>query len=371
MKKSTINVLFLVPNLRVANGVASYAINYFRLLRHEGVHVDFVLFREAGSPYYDEIKDAGCSYYVMPEFRHPLKHVKACRKIIREGHYDIVHDNTLLVSVPLMWTAKLRRVPVRILHSHSARLGETPHSQKRNKCFMSILRASANARAACSDVAAKNMFGDKDYYFVPNIVAEDKLHFSEEKREEVRKARNAGDKKIIGTVGRIAPPKNPMFALEIFKALLSKGSDVEYWWIGSGALDEEFKTEVEKLGLSDRVKILGNRTDVPDLYQGMDLFLLPSLFEGMPVTGIEAQVMGLPCVVSDTITKDMVFTDLVNFVSLEKSAEEWADVVLNILKQKPERRSHKNDLEKSPFSEKEAGKRLADIYRELLKAKGR
>lgn len=362
----TIKVLLLLPNLHVANGVASYAMIYFRQLNYDTVHMDFAVYANLETPYVAEIEAAGGHVFVLPPMKNLTAHCKACRELLRNGHYDIVHDNTLINSIPLMAEAKRQNVPVRILHSHNSKLGEMRYKEIRNQLFLPFLKNTANYYAACSDLAAKAMFEDEEYEFIPNIVDADKYHFDESIRKRIRHDMNADDKKVIATVGRAAVQKNPFFALDVFDLVADKMSEAEYWWIGSGPLDKEVADYAGKLKHADRVQLLGSRDDMRELYQAIDLFFLPSIFEGLPVTGVEAQAMGLPCVISNTVTKEVVYTDLVDFISLGKSKEDWANAVCEKLSGINKRRDRNVELQSSKFSSTNADVFLESYYRKLL-----
>ena len=318
----------LVPSMKIANGVATFAMNYFRGVNQEKIRIDFVAFQDGPSPYYEEIQLANSQCYKMTSFKHIIPHIKECVSIIEKGDYDIIHDNTLLVSIPLMWIAKKMKVPVRILHSHSSQLGETAFKKMRNRLFLPALKASATDYMACSESAGKALFGNAYSTFVPNIVNEKSLLFSEKKRSKVREKMGASDKYIVGTVGRMAFQKNPFFALEVIKEAVKLLPNIEYWWIGNGPLESEIKKRIQEEGLDNNVKLLGEREDVEDLYQALDVLFLPSLFEGLPIVGIEAQVMGLPCVMSDNITKELLFTELVHYKSLKDTAHSCAEFIV-------------------------------------------
>ena len=364
--KKQIRVLMLVPNLRVSNGVASFAMNYFRSLDHSKIHMDFALYNDISTPYYNEIKDLGSSYYVLPSMKCAFQHFRECRRILEIGKYDILHDNTLLISIPLMLEAKQFGVPVRLLHSHNSKLGETAKKELRNRFFSSLLMKNATDYAACSKLAAKALIGDKEYHFVPNVVSAKRLCYQTAKRNEIRQTMNAKDKIVIGSVGRLAEQKNPHFALEVISALVKMEPSIEYWWIGSGPLDKDFEQAIVERKLQKYVRQLGSREDVPDLYQAMDLFFLPSHFEGLPVTSIEAQAMGLPCIISDSVTDELVYTDLVSFVSLNEPIEVWANVLRNQMNRIACRRSYLKELQTSVFSSESAGEYLISLYNALL-----
>lgn len=355
----------LLPNLRVSNGVTSYAMNYFRELDHAKVQMDFAVYRKRENPYEPEIEAAGGHIFLLPPFKHIGRHFKACESILKSGHYDVIHDNSVLVTYPMMRVAK-KYVPVRILHSHSSKLGETDRKEKRNAFFLPFLRRQANAYAACSDLAAKAMFGDANYELIPNVVCAENYHFDSYIRDRVRAEMGAAGKKIIATVARVAEQKNPFFALDVFDIVADREPTAQYWWVGSGPLEQKVAEYAAKLKHSDRVRFLGSRNDMKELYQAIDLFFLPSIFEGLPVTGVEAQAMGLPCVISDSVTKEVVYTDLVQFVSLQESKERWADVVCLGLEKAGRRCDRTEELLTSKFSSRNAGAFLEGYYRRLV-----
>lgn len=365
---SEIRVLMVVPNLRVSNGVASFAMNYYRKLDHDLIHMDFVIISDKGSPYYEEIKSNGNKIFVLPSItRNPLSHVEYCEQMIKDGHYDIIHDCVPLKSLLIMTSAKKYRVPVRILHSHSAKLGETNGKEKLSKMFIPFLRRTATDYFACSGEAAEALFPGKKYTFIPNVIDSKKFQYDANKRKRIRREMNAVNKVIVATVGRPSYQKNPIFALNVMSEVIRQNPNVEYWWIGSGAMDDDLRHGVSERHIEDNVRLLGSRDDIVDLYQTIDIFFLPSRFEGLPVTGIEAQAMGLPSVISNTITKEMAYTDLVEYVPLDAPIETWIEAIEKQINRIPERRSYTKELENSVFSIENAGYRLESLYEEKLK----
>jgi glycosyltransferase involved in cell wall biosynthesis len=366
--KDKMKVLMVVFNLSVANGVSSYVMNYYRNLDHKKVAMDFVIYQDVDTPYYAEIEKNGDRIFKVPSIKNIKEHMAFSKNIIRNGQYDIVHDNILILSYFLMHYAKNYNVPVRILHSHNSRLGETKYKELRNKMFMPLLLAQVNTYFACSDLAAKGMFGNAAYTFIPNVISSERINYDETIRCAVRKDFDVDNKLVIGTVGRLAYQKNPFYALDVIAELHKINPNIQYWWIGNGPLENEVKAHAKKLGLDDAVKFLGRRSDVEKLYPAMDIFFLPSKFEGLPVTGIEAQAVGLPCLVSDTVTKEFVFTDLVQFFPLYESPIKTAKM-LNLINIETEKRNkYKDVLEKSKFADQRAGMNLLDIYHKLYRS---
>lgn len=367
MKK--IKVLMLVPNLFVANGVASFVMNYLRNLNHDEVQVDIASYKEGDSIYYTEVEAAGGKMFFLPGIKNLPEHVKVCNKILSDGRYDIIHDNTLHISIPMMWCAKRAGVRVRILHSHNSKMGETRIKELRNKAFRPVLCSLATDYLACSELAGQAMFGKRTFTVLPNVIQTERYHFDENVRVLVRQEMNATDKFVVGTVGRLADQKNPFFAIDVFKCLLKIVSNAEYWWIGSGPLEEAVKDYINQKGLSENVRLLGSRNDVVNLYQGMDMFFLPSLFEGLSIVTVEAQAMGLPCVVSDVIPPEAEYTELLKRCSLQDSIEAWVEKIRNTQIKKTERKQYQEYLSESVFSDVGCGNRLKKIYERCLSEK--
>lgn len=364
-----IKVLMLVPNLFVANGVASFVMNYLRNLNHDEVQVDIVSYKEGDSVYYAEVEAAGGKMFFLPGIKNLPEHVKVCNKILSDGRYDIIHDNTLHISIPMMWCAKKAGVPVRILHSHNSKMGETPAKAFRNRFFLPVLRSLATNYAACSQLAGRAMFEDQEFTVIPNVIQTEKYRFDPTMRKSVQQKMNATDKFVVGTVGRLAEQKNPFFAIDVFKCLLKNVPNAEYWWVGNGPLEERVKTYIEEKKLTKYIKLLGSRNDTVELYQGMDVFFLPSLFEGLSIVTVEAQAMGLPCVVSDVIPPEAEYTELLKRCSLQDSIEAWVEKIRNTQIKKTERKQYQEYLSESVFSDVGCGNRLKKIYERCLSEK--
>lgn len=359
----------LVPNLFVANGVASFVMNYLRNLNHDEVQVDIVSYKEGDSVYYAEVEAAGGKMFFLPGIKNLPEHVKVCNKILSDGRYDIIHDNTLHISIPMMWCAKKAGVPVRILHSHNSKMGETPAKAFRNRFFLPVLRSLATNYAACSQLAGRAMFEDQEFTVIPNVIQTEKYRFDPTMRKSVQQKMNATDKFVVGTVGRLAEQKNPFFAIDVFKCLLKNVPNAEYWWVGNGPLEERVKTYIEEKKLTKYIKLLGSRNDTVELYQGMDVFFLPSLFEGLSIVTVEAQAMGLPCVVSDVIPPEAEYTELLKRCSLQDSIEAWVEKIRNTQIKKTERKQYQEYLSESVFSDVGCGNRLKKIYERCLSEK--
>lgn len=368
-----IRVLMVTSTIGVCDGVSTFVMNYCRQLDWDHICVDIATYDEkaldSGSPYIKQIEGMGGRIFCLPGLSNIRRHFSELSRILDEGHYDVIHNNTLIQTIPLMAMAKKKKIPVRILHSHSTRLSSDGVKRIRNRLLLPVLLGCTTHYCACAEAAGRAMFGKKPFRVIPNILCAEDWHFDADARDRVRSAMNVGENKVIGTVGRTSTEKNPFFALDVIRELLKIAPQTEYWWIGDGPLDDSMHEYADKIGISGAVRFLGRRNDMRDLYQAMDCFFLPSLFEGLPMTGVEAQAMGLPMAVSDTVTKEMVYTDLVSFISLTEEKEDWARQINALLSRNVNREEYHDKLRKSAFSSDCCGERLQSIYREMLRAK--
>ena len=364
-----IKVLMVLSNLRVSNGVASFAINYYRKLNHDEISMNFITYKNIESPYIEEIERCGGKVYTLPPVSRPVSHIKECLRILKTGKYDIIHDNTLLISLPLMECAA-HMVKYRVLHSHSCKLSNKDIHELRNRLFVGALLKTFNYFAACSEKAGRTLFGGKNFSIIPNIINAKRFRYDKEKRERIRKQENCSGKIIVGTVGRLTDAKNPTFAIDCMELVLAQHPNVEYWWIGSGELDREVADIVASKGLSDRIRLFGSRRDIEDLYQAMDLYMLPSKSEGFGLSCLEAQAAGLFCVVSDQFPPEINVTGNVEFVSLSLDKTQWAERIGKHLKMCIDRTHASDAIKNSLYSDSTAAYQLMDFYRNILASRG-
>ncbi|PYG86558.1 glycosyltransferase involved in cell wall biosynthesis [Ruminiclostridium sufflavum DSM 19573] len=361
-------VLYVVPNLRIAHGVASYAMNYYRNIDKEKIHIDFFLLKSIETPYYDEIKNSGGKIYVLPDYKSNLKKAfKYIDCILKEEKHDIIHCNVVNSGIPFLYYAKKNKIPVRILHSHGTKSAEKKWKEIRNNILSPISKHYANTYFACSKMAGDYLFKGKSYTVINNAIDIERFIYNQDIRDSLRKELKVEDKFVLGTVGRLCEQKNPKFAIKVFAELLKTNPNAVYWWIGTGPLDNKIKDYVHRIGIEKSVFFLGNRTDVNQLYQAMDVLFLPSLYEGLPVAGIEGQISGLPMLVSDTVTHEMKITDNVRYITLDKSLDEWVNEIINISKQ-TNRNLDIQKLIEAGYEIKASTQKLSDKYCDLIKS---
>ncbi len=348
-------------------GIESLLMNIYRNIDREKVQFDFLLHRPYEGCYEKEVLEMGGKIYKTPAFN-PFKMRRfnnSIEKVLREHpEYKVIHAHSELNYWPLK-IAKKVGLPTRIAHSHNAK------TVVNLKYFFFLyekifIKKYCTDMFMCSTPAGVWTFGEKAVksnkaVFIKNGIEVDKYRYNESIRNDVRKEFGLDNKFVIGHVGRFMQQKNHDFLLDIFKSIHDKRQDSVLVLIGDGRLMDDVKNKINELGLTDSVIILGHRSDVNRLMQGFDLFLLPSLWEGLPVTGIEAQSAGLPIIMSDVITKEVNVTGNIDYISLNSSAEFWADSVLNKFSTF-ERKDTSQQVIDSGFDIKTTAKWLEDFY---------
>ena len=222
----------------------------------------------------------------------------------------------------------------------------------------------------CSELAGRWLFGDKAYdsgkvYLLNNAIDLDKFKYNKSLRKEKRKELGISDDTlVIGHIGRFVAQKNHTFLIDIFNELHKKNPSSLLLLVGQGPLMEEIKNKVKELKLNDSVRFLGQRNDVNELYQAFDVFCLPSLYEGLPVVGVEAQASGLLCILSNAMTKETKVLDITKFMSLNNTPREWADSILDDVKRYKIIDSSK-EMRSKNFYIKEEAKKLEKYYLNL------
>lgn len=325
-------ILYVVKNMRISNGVASYIMNYYRrIIKKKNVSIDFLIVSDVGSPYYDEIHKHGSNIYIMPSFKEPIRMFKFLNKIFKDNHYDILHSNVFNSNFLIAYIAKKNGVPVRILHSHATKNGDNLLKIIRNKPFQFMSIYFSNYLFACSEMAGKQIYKTKKFYVINNAIDLEKFKFSNDLRNEIRgENKIEKDELIISTVGRLTIQKNPYFILEIISILSKQNIKFQFWWFGNGDLDNKIKNKANEMELNDYIKFFGSIDDVYKYYNAMDIFILPSLYEGLPIVGIEAQANGLRCIFSDNITDETKLYEKTLFLPIE-SAEVWCNTIIRCI----------------------------------------
>ncbi len=336
-------VLFFVDRM-LKGGIQSLVIEIVRNINKEKVHIDFLLLDD-GNEYDLEntLKDLGCEVYKLNGIwvNTPLdfvKYIKALDNFFKEHNdYDVIHMHSSSKNYMVLKKAKKYGIPVRIAHSHNIDFQtKNPIKKFLGNIFKSFLKKYATDYFACSKIAGEWLFGEKivnseKFYVIHNAIDYDKFKFNEEKRNKIRKELDVKDDElVIGHVGRFTNQKNHDFLIDIFYEMYKINQNIRLLLIGKGENEELIKIKVKKLNLENLVMFLGFKKDVYNYYQAMDVFLLPSKYEGLPVTLVEAQANGLPIFTSKKVVSDEVkLCDNLYFIELDKKPEEWAKEILS------------------------------------------
>lgn len=356
----------------VGGGVESVVMNYYRHIDRNKIQFDFICDDDSTNIPYEEIENLGGKVILIPPYQKIFKYHKKLKKVLKEGNYKIVHSHVNTLSVFSLWAAKSAGIPVRIAHSHST----TNKKEKKKNLLKQVLRPFSKVFATdymcCSELAGRWQFGNKEYdngnvYLLNNAIDLEKFKYDEKVRKSKRKELNIDDDTlVIGHIGRFVPVKNHDFLLDIFEKINIKHADSILLLAGQGPLEQKIKNKVKKLNLNEKVKFLGQRNDVSELYQAFDVFLLPSLYEGLPVVGIEGQASSLLCYFSDEMTKETKILDTTKFMSISQSAELWSDDILKNVK-KYKRINTIKKMSDEGFNIKKEADKLKKYYFNLLK----
>ena len=355
----------------LGGGVESVVMNYYRNIDRNKVQFDFLCSESSTDIPYEEIEKLGGRVFIVPNYTKVVKYQKELQKIFKENNYKIVHSHISTMSIFPLRAAKKAGVPIRIAHSHST----TNKKEKKKNLLKQVLRPFSRVYATdymcCSELAGRWLFGDKEYdkgnvYLLNNAIDLDKFKFDEKVRKTKRKELGIGDDTfVIGHIGRFVEQKNHRFLIDIFNYIHKKNSNSLLLLVGQGPLKKEIENKVKELKLNDSVRFLGQRNDVNELYQAFDVFLLPSLYEGLPVVGVEAQATGLLCELSNDMTKETKVLDTTRFISLNTSAEEWATIILDDYS-RFKRHDTTYEITKKNFNIKNETSKLENEYSELL-----
>ena len=342
-------------------GLETMLMNYYRAIDRTKVQFDFLTHRDFRADYDDEIEALGGRIYRLPNLNPFSKtYLGALDRFFSEHpEYHIVHSHLDCMSGIPLKAAKKHGVPVRIGHAHNS---NQPRDAKYllKLLYKREIARNATQLFACSEEAGRWMFGGADYCVLNNAIDAVKYSYDIDTRTDVRRSLGLPeDGVVVGHVGRFDPQKNHSFLLNIFAQM---PGDARLLLVGDGVLRHDAEQQAEKLGIRDRVFFMGVRSDVDRLLQAMDVFLMPSLFEGLPVSIVEAQAAGLPCLISDKVPIECRKTDLVTQISLAASPAEWAEAVLSAAKMP--RRDTLEQIRKAGFDIKANAEWLMEFYME-------
>lgn len=357
-------------------GAETLVMNLYRVLDRKKIQFDFVIHTNDHCDFEDEIDNLGGKVYRVPRYNgiNHLSYVRAWDSVF-EGNFDrwkVVHAH--IVSTASIYLQIARRHGIKtIVHSHSTSSGYGISSV--GKSFLQrFLSKSADYYLACSEESAKWLFGNqilskKNFKIINNAIDTNKFTFDENIRVDYRRMLGLSKEYTIGHVGSMFKPKNHMYLLDIFNEIVKNDANVKLVLVGEGSLKNEIIDKIKRYNLSNKVLLLGRREDVSELLNVLDVFVFPSIFEGFPVTLIEAQVSGLKCFVSKNITKTTNVSGNVEFISVKENPCVWAQKIIDYRKDPTHRITEKEKFNK--FDTIEVLNELKKIYMSVIVGGGK
>lgn len=316
-------------------GAETFMMNAYRNIDRTKYQFDFVIYEEFADvrPYHDEIAQLGGKIFVVPNpNKHPLKYINRVSALLKENQVDIVHNEIFFGGGLNLWLAARAGITKRIAHSHATSDGKGnrfPYSIVR-PVFNNLMMKYATDFLACSNEAGIGLFGDNQaFHMIPNgIDLQRYRNVGITKAEMLETFGLPQDAFVIGHIGRFEEQKNHRLLLEIIAHMLQTHKNVYLLSVGAGSLEQEIHERAEQLGISDHVLFLGERNDIPELLKTMDVFLLPSLYEGLPIVAVEAQAANVKMVLSTEVSHDTVLSENVIFVALDAPLAEWETAIM-------------------------------------------
>lgn len=351
-----------ITNTFNGGGVGMVVYNFCAKNKMDGITFDIV-----GEDYgkkqfqHDLFEKAGFKVmYVTAKWKSLFKNIKEIKRVIKEGNYDAVHVHYEEWSWLYLWIAKKCGVKVRFCHAHMANM-EGADKKLHYKFFRRWLNRYATHRLACSMDAGNHLFGKNPFTVLNNAIETEKFQYDLEIRDSIRQGLGISDKLVMGVVGRFTYQKNPQKTIEIFSEIKKQRPDAVLLTVGVGDMYQEAQELVVKKGLSDSVIFMGLRNDVFSFLQAMDVFVLPSRWEGLGIVYVEAQAAGLKTFgTAELVPNAAKCTELMTFVPKDASAKEWADAVLASLPY--ERENTCQQIKDAGFDLRTEVKKLENIY---------
>ena len=376
-----INVLYALNASFHMGGTENVVLNLYDHLDRSKYRIDFLIHGHESECRDNEIqndllKKGSKIYYVTPRGESYIDNQKDIKRVLKENAYDIVHSHMDAAGYFLLKEAKKAKVPLCISHSHSTGLPIESIKGIKKCCYSFILNYArkkipsvTDIRIACSIESGKWLFDKTDFTVLYNAIDIEKFRYQMKVRDRLRGELNISNDIVFGHVGRFTPEKNHAFLINLFSEIRKRHENVKLILVGSGAMQETVSAQIWDLGLDKDVLMLEQRSDVSELLQAFDMFLLPSLREGLPISAIEAQATGLPCVMSDTISSEVILSDNAKQLPLDAPLSVWCDCIDGLLNSNIDRNNGVSITRKAGYDINEVAARLATIYDDGLAKK--
>lgn len=352
-----------VVNRMNYGGIETFIMNIYRNINRDEVQFDFAAIGEG--IYDEEIRKLGGKIYYLPKRSDGIiKYRKIWDDFLKKNKYETIHMHvSSLSNIEPLKIAYKNKIPNRYIHSHNIYQQGVIHNIL-NKLNRLVIKKYATRFFACSEEAAKYCFKNINTQIIKNGINAKEYIFNNDFRNEYRKIFGISNNTTAYiNIGRLTYQKNHEFLLKIFKEILKKDSDSKLFLIGEGELEDSLKEEVENLQIEDNVEFLGVRSDINKMLQAMDAFIFPSLYEGLGIVAIEAQATGMNTFVSDKVPKEVVVTNLVTYLNLRQSPEEWANKIISKLSEENYRSNQYDNIKKYGYDIIETTNILYNYYK--------
>lgn len=358
-----VRVLQVIGSLNTG-GSQAMIMNLYRSIDRSKVQFDFVIFHDDERMHEEEITKLGGIVYYIPAFngKNIFNFVRNWKNFLTEHpEYRIVHGHVRSVAAIYLFIAK-KMGRVTIAHSHSTSNGEGFAASIKDIMQLPI-RYIADYLFACSDDAGQYLYGKyRKFEILQNSIECEKFSYNPLIRKKIRIQLGIEDAIVIGHVGRFVETKNQEFLVDLFYELQKKDRRYRLLFIGDGVLKEKIVNKCKNLEILSKVIFLGNKTNTQDYYQAMDVFILPSLFEGLGIAAVEAQAAGLPCILSEGIPKCVELTSNVAYLSLLDEKERWIDKINNFAQEEREISNAVEQIKKAGYDVKVQASKIQKFY---------
>lgn len=361
--EAPIRVLQVVGNMSYG-GLETLIMNLYRKIDRSKVQFDFLAYTNKKGLYDDEIKEMGGRVYHLSfrDDKNYFKYKDDLKKLFKEhSEYNVIHGHLSSVGSIYLGAAKEMGISCRISHSHIASYSKTLAGY-----FKYLSRHSfgkyATHHFACSKAAGDYMYGKQNYTVIKNGIDCHRFAFDNQERIKVRSEMGLDEKLVFSHVGRFFDQKNHAFLIDVFAEIKKKQENAILLLIGVGPLQDSIRKKCSELGIEKDVRFLGSRTDIPSLLSASDVFLFPSLYEGLPLTVVEAQASGLPILCSDRVTEEVVMTKECYRIPLSLTTEQWANKALDIAERHTERESKYQMIIDNGYDSDEVAHLLQEFY---------
>lgn len=344
-------------------GAETFMMNAYRNIDRSKFQFDFLIYTdfEDVRPYNKEIHELGGHIYAVPNpKKNILGYIRGVKALLKEKHFDIVHSEVFFGGGLNLLLAKQAGIEKRIVHSHATTDGKGNNifMNTARKIFDRLMRENATDYLACSTDAGIGLYGENQpFVFVPNGIDLELYRNVPESKESVKKNLEIPeDAFVVGNIGRFEEQKNHTFLIDIFEQVVRQHPNSYLTLIGEGSLISDIKEKVYSKNLQNNVLFLGIRNDIPEMLKAMDVFLMPSLYEGLPISAVEAQAANVKIVLSTEVSKETQVSRNTHFISLDESPKKWAEIILK------EPLGNEPLPELAQYDMKRTAKQLEEIY---------